>query len=138
MKRADRNPFHHAAADIRERGIAPGRDLWPGIAAAIDQQEKLVPVRRAGTSFSPWARLAAAVAVLALMASVPVIHRPLSAGGGGPAGQGLAVIDQALAEVNGALIGNPDNGGLTRHVLQLHQRRAELMRRTVEDKIRSF
>ena len=88
--------------------------------------------------FSGWVRMAAAAAVVALMVAVPVFHRPVGDMVGDPAEQGLAVIDRALDEINGALAVDPDNRGLTRLVLQLHRSRAELMCKTVQDRIRSL
>jgi hypothetical protein len=138
----DRDPgLDRLAAELRQRGVPPRRDLWPDIDAAIRQREQ-AGVRRSRTAW--WRAAAAAAAVLIvvvgardLLDRVPVAD----VGGAGdapveivvdgaPAPEGgMAAIERALAELGEALKADPDNHNLSRLVLMVHRTRGELLRR---------
>lgn len=140
MKR-DRDPqLERLEAQLRERGVPPGRDLWPDIDAGIRQREQ-AGIRPARSTW--WRAAAAAVALLVLVAGarqllqtapndleqVPVVatadDNPAPAGG-------MAAIERALGELGQALAADPDNPNLSRLVLMVHRTRGELLRRNPE------
>lgn len=140
----DRDPrLDRLAAQLRDEGIPPGRDLWPDIEAAIDRREGFGRQRRAPA----WWRLAAAVVALVALgvaagtfgpdggaprpdAAVPAydlaqnITQPAVTGG-------LDALDQALGQLQESLAADPENRSLPRLVLMVHQARSDLLRKTL-------
>jgi hypothetical protein len=134
------------AGQLRDTGVAPERDLWPGINAALDSQDQpsgLGKTRRTGPS---GLRISAAAAALALMLAagwggVRTITTdaglPDVAGQAAESPSGLAVIDQALDELTLALADDPENRNLSHLVLVVHKTRGNLLRRNTENLVRN-
>ena len=135
------------AGQMRDTGITPDRDLWPGIEAAIDREEQGTGHRASHRKSGKWLRFAAMAAVLTLMlgagwfgihsitgdAFLPDIadqsrEAPPS---------GLAVINQALDELTLALADDPENRNLSHLVLMVHKTRGNLLRRNSEKLVRN-
>lgn len=134
-----------AAAELRERGQEPVRDLWPGIDAAITaaERQQLRPRIRRRVRWIPWTA-AAAVAVLLAAGGWWGLHRdtgrPLAdpdparvAMGGDPSPalatpeDDLNTIAAALDEVKLALAADPDNRSLTNLAMMLHRSRGRVL-----------
>jgi anti-sigma-K factor RskA len=120
------------AARLRDQGVAPDRDLWPDIDAALDkvEQQPLRPRRR--TEGRLW-RMVALAATLALAVGLGYV------GTQGPDGQpadlavnagasSLEKLDHTLGELNQALSLDPENRNLSRLVLLVHRSRADILR----------
>lgn len=131
------------AGKMRDTGIAPDRDLWPDIQAAIDQEGRApgAPRRRQGA----WLRLTAMAAALTLMLAAGWVGirsitgetgLPEMADESGAPESGLAVIDQALDELVLALADDPENRNLSHLVLMVHKTRGNLLRRNSENLVR--
>lgn len=138
------------AGTLRERGVAPERDLWPDIDRAIDEIEQRRPPRR-NRQLTGW-RIAALAASVLLLIGVGMIQTGTLPGGadapradrdatGEPAavelaaqgdagdeGGSLHTVDRALDELNAALALDPDNVSLSRLVLMVHRSRGDLIR----------
>jgi hypothetical protein len=134
--------LRHAAGELRDRGQAPPRDLWPDIDAAITAAERRQ--LRAGEArpsrWLPWAA-AAAMAMIAL-GGWWTSRQPAVPGGGGPVvasrttlpppgspapADELTAIDAALDEVTSALAADPDNRSLTNLAMMLHRSRGRVL-----------
>lgn len=124
------------AGQMRDTGVAPNRDLWPDIDAAIDQEESRSRNQRRRPA-NPW-RLAAVAAALVLMLAAgwvgigSITGESVIPGVADESGQqesGLAVIDRALDELNLALADDPENRSLSQLVLMVHKTRGSLMRK---------
>jgi hypothetical protein len=133
------------AGQLRDTGVAPDRDLWSDINAAIDRREQVSgrAARRPGRGRR--LRFAAMAAALTLMLAAGWAHvRSVNENGALPeiAGRwesragGLAVIDQALDELTLALADDPENGNLSHLVLMIHKTRGNLLRRNSEQLVR--
>ena len=133
------------AGQMRDTGVAPERDLWPDINAALDSREQVAGSRKPRRSGPSRLRMTAVAAALALMlaagwAGVRTIT--MDAGSPDVAGQteesssGLAVIDKALDELTLALAGDPENRNLSHLVLMVHKTRGNLVRRNTENLVR--
>ena len=155
----ERNPSNNEKRDsqlsrlvgqMRDTGTAPGRDLWPEIDAAIDQQEHRSTGRAPGHKRRPWLRLAAVAAAMALMLAAgwtgirsitgdSIIQEVASLDGAEESeapNRGLAVIDKALDELTLALADDPANRNLSHLVLMVHKTRGNLLRRNTESLVR--
>jgi hypothetical protein len=155
----ERNPSNNEKRDsqlsrlvgqMRDTGTAPGRDLWPEIDAAIDQQEHRSTGRAPGHKRRPWLRLAAVAAAMALMLAAgwagirsitgdSIIQEVASLDGAEESeapSSGLAVIDKALDELTLALADDPANRNLSHLVLMVHKTRGNLLRRNTENLVR--
>ena len=133
------------AGQMRDTGIAPDRDLWPGIQAAIDQAD-MAPVSgvsRPGKG--SWLRFTAMAAALTLMLAAgwvgvstitSEVSLPDLAVESETSNSGLAVIDQALDELVLALADDPENRNLSHLVLMVHKTRGTLLRRNSENLVR--
>jgi hypothetical protein len=132
------------ARGLRDDGVAPPRDLWGEVDAAITaaEQHQLRPGAR-----RQWPRLfasAAAVAVLVVAGwwgvQQPTLEPTLEPASNTPAQwtaarteeSGLDMINQALNELNMALAADPDNRSLANLSLMLHQSRGRMMRQNTE------
>jgi len=136
------------ARELRDREIAPERDLWPGISSAIDgrqQQRRPSWWRRAETL-----PLAAVVAGLLLIAGfrllsgdaaprkqasfpteagTPVARYIPGTGTGEPGEEStLVAVNAALAELTAAAADDPGNAKLARLVNMVHRSRGNVMR----------
>ena len=126
----------HLAAELKQKGIAPERDLWPEIDQAIDKLEK---TEKSGWRFptKAWYRMAAVAATLALLLGSGYFSNP------SPKQQvaqitGVEVEDnnssllhslnQTISDLDKAMALDPDNIKLTRLSLMTHKSRANLMR----------
>ncbi len=144
MERERDSRLDRLAGTLRDEGIAPERDLWPAIDAAITRREQAGRARR-GLPWWGWAAAAAATLVLALglglatnrsgrgepgrdRAPLPVAtsidEAPVAA-------SGMQSIDQALTQLEAALAADPENLSLSRLVLMVHKSRGELLRKTL-------
>jgi hypothetical protein len=124
------------AGQMRDTGVAPNRDLWPDINAAIDLEESRPRSSRPRPA-NPW-RLAAVAAALVLMLAAGWVGIGSITGEAVIPGvaedsvdqeSGLAVIDRALDELNLALADDPENRSLSQLVLMVHKTRGSLMRK---------
>lgn len=133
------------AGQMRDSGIAPDRDLWPDIEAAIDQSEQGSGPRASRRKSGKWLRFAAMAAALTLMLAAGWTGIRSINGDGtlsdvagrieNPA-SGLAVIDKALDELTLALADDPENRNLSHLVLMVHKTRGNLLRRNSEKLVR--
>ena len=135
--------------ELRETGQAPQRDLWPGIAAAIDQVEQDQAPRRARSGPGAWqmAALAASVVLLVGMGYLGLTNPdqalvvqtdqtgPTLARAESPA-SGLAALDDTLRQLNDAMRTDPENHKLARLATLVHKSRANVMRRQTDFMIR--
>jgi hypothetical protein len=151
----ERNPNHNdqrdrqldrLAGQMRDTGVAPDRDLWPDINAAIDRVEQKARPRKSRPLPGNWMRMTAVAAALTLMltagwvgvqtigkGTVPGMKGQLQAvADSGPLG-GLSVIDRALDELTLALADDPENKNLTHLVLMVHKTRGSLLRKNSEN-----
>ncbi len=127
------------AGGLRDKGVAPARDLWGDIDQAITAAEQRQFRSPATPNWTRFAASAAAVAVLVVAGwwgqpkQFTVITPPAGelASFAGEAG-GLDVIDSALDELNLALADDPDNRSLTNLALMLHQSRGKMLRQNTE------
>ncbi len=135
------------AGQLRDTGTAPDRDLWPDIEAAIDQAEQgpghRTPRLKRGSRLLRFAAMAAALTLMLGAGWVGIrtitedAARPDIAGLSEVAPpSGLAVINQALDELNLALADDPENRNLSHLVLMVHKTRGNLMRRNSEKLVR--
>jgi len=155
----ERNPSNNEKRDsqlsrlvgqMRDTGTVPGRDLWPEIDAAIDQQEHRSAGRIPGRKRRPWLRLTAVAAAMALMLAAgwvgirsitgdSIIQEVASLDGAEESeapNSGMAVIDKALDELTLALADDPANRNLSHLVLMVHKTRGNLLRRNTESLVR--
>ena len=134
---------------LRDQGLAPGRDLWPGIDEAIGRTEQASRGALRAGWLSGW-RMAALAASLALIIGVGYvgttgdgsleayragteqdINLAYSPGNIAAADNPSALqrLDRSLGELNEALIKDPENRNLSRLVLLVHKSRANIMRK---------
>lgn len=134
------------AGQLRDTGIAPDRDLWPDVNAAIDAEESKAEIRPAGRSTARYWRLAGVAAVLVLMLTAGWVGIgsitdeavvPHMVGDSGDEESGLTVLNQALAELNLALADDPNNRSLSQLVLMVHKTRGNLLRRNSDNLLRN-
>ena len=123
-----------AAHDLRDQGLAPERDLWPDIDAAITvaEQNQIRPmVRRRSPAWPKFAALAAAIGLVVLgwwgsHSNLGVTTTETSTVA--QSQSELKVIDQALADVNRALAESPDDPSLSRMARKLYMSRGRVLR----------
>lgn len=142
MKPDRKPPLERLTAQMRDQGSLPERDLWPGISAAIDEVEKAttIPAPMPRRRRALWSLVAVAATLFLLVAAGweyqrdfgPVAERDTSEGPGNE----LAVLSQALDELNQALAGNPADSGLTRLIQMVEQSRGDLLRMNVRGWLR--
>jgi len=131
------------AQELKDRGVAPARDLWGDIDQSISAVEER-RIRPAGYWRRAWPQVAAVAAVVTLLIAAgwwalprgttqSRIAGPVAvATTASPAASGLDVIAQALTELNLALAADPDNRSLGNLSLMLHQRRGRMLRQNTE------
>jgi hypothetical protein len=142
--------IHRLTPDLREKGIAPGEDLWPGIEAAMERAEGERPSVRPNSGGRIW-RLAAVAASLALILGLGHVgtmdtSSHLAQAPSGPPQMAsaeffpvsdsrseLRKLDHTLGELNQALSQDPDNRNLSRLVLLVHRSRADLLRHNTQN-----
>jgi len=122
------------AHELRDQGLAPERDLWSNIDAAITvaEQNQIRPVvRRRSPVWPKFAALAAAIGLVVIgwwgshsnfggaQFEEPQVAHTKSE---------LQVIDAALAEVNQALAESPDDVNLNRMARKLYMSRGRALR----------
>lgn len=124
------------ASELKQKGIAPERDLWPGVDQAIDRLES---AEKSGWRFSAkaWYRMAAVAATLALLLGsgyfsnlspkqqVAQISRVEDVDNNSSL---LHKLNQTISDIDKAMALDPDNIKLTRLSLMTHKSRANLMR----------
>ena len=155
----ERNPSNDEKRDsqlsrlvgqMRDTGTAPGRDLWPEIDAAIDQQEHRFTSQVPGRKGRPWLRMAAVAATLTLILAAgwagirsingdSILQEVATLDGAEESEaptSGLAIIDKALDELTLALADDPANRNLSHLVLMVHKTRGNLLRRNTENLVR--
>lgn len=127
------------ARQLGREGIAPERDLWPGIEKAIDGGSAR-PQNR--SSASAWYRLAAVAATLVLLVGSgyfggispgtnPANHAALtniSEDGSHQDTSLLESLNNTISALDKAMAIDPDNIKLTRLSLMTHMSRANLLR----------
>lgn len=113
-----------AAGRLRDQGLSPDRDLWPGIDAALDRLER--PRGRRGPRLPEAWRLTSLAACLALVLGLGSVGRQAPQVQDGYSD--LRRLDDTLQELNEALQQDPDNQGLARLVLLVHKSRADVLR----------
>lgn len=134
MKPDRKRPLESLTARMREQGTLPARDLWPGISAAIDEVEKAtavpLPVPHRRRVLWPLAAVAATLFLLVAASWEYQRNLTLVAEGQAPAEtlDQLAVLDQALDELNDARSGNEADHNLTRLIRMVEQTRGNLVR----------
>ena len=156
----ERNPSNDEKRDsqlsrlvgqMRDTGTAPGRDLWPEIDAAIDQQEHRFTSQVPGRKGRPWLRMAAVAATLTLILAAgwagirsingdSILQEVATLDGAEESEaptSGLAIIDKALDELTLALADDPANRNLSHLVLMVHKTRGNLLRRNTENLVRN-
>lgn len=153
------------AVRLREDGVAPARDLWPELSAALDAAGDPSAGARAGRrgarpAWPQWSQAALAAGVvlaigLGLTARGPAPGGSAAVPNAGPAAvstpvpetsadaspvaaarEGLRAVAQALAEVEAALTQSPDDPDLSRLVLMIHHSRGRLLRLQAENGVR--
>lgn len=133
------------AGQLRDTGIAPDRDLWPEIQAAMDQADAEPVPQVSRPKKGSWLRFTAVAAALTLMLAAGWVGvRSITSEVSLPdlvvesdsATSGLAVIDQALDELVLALVDDPENRNLSHLVLMVHKTRGNLLRRNSENLVR--
>lgn len=132
------------AERLRREGQAPERDLWPGIAAAIDRCERQGR-RRRRPEFWQLASVAASLLLLVGMGLLGGVGRPVdatpragleptaasTAPAAGP--EGLQAVDRAWGDLRAALELAPNSTNLSRLVLLVHRSRGQLIRQHAAD-----
>jgi len=134
------------AGQMRDTGVAPDRDLWPDIEAAIDQEDQGPRHRAWRQKTGKRLRFAAMAAALTLMLGAGWVGiRSITGDVALPdiadqseeaPSSGLAVINQALDELTLALADDPENRNLSHLVLMVHKTRGNLLRRNSEKLVR--
>jgi hypothetical protein len=133
------------AGQMRDTGVAPDRDLWPDIQAAIDQGDQAPVPRSSRRKKGSWLRFTAMAAALTLMLAAgwvgvrsidSEVSLPNVVGETESPNSGLAVIDQALDDLVLALADDPENRNLSHLVLMIHKTRGNLLRRNSENLVR--
>ena len=149
---SERDPrLDRLAAELRERGQAPERDLWPQIDAAISAAEaqQLRPRRARRPAWGQWAAAAAVAALLVVggwwaakgptgpetapspLAAIPDTGNQVALGDGATdKPDELSAIDTALDEVNLALAADPESRSLTNLAVMLHRTRGRVLRQS--------
>lgn len=135
------------ANTLRDQGVAPGRDLWPDIDAALDKVEQQPLPERRPAQGRMW-RLVALAATLAVVLGLGYlgVQGPNQGNSGQPADLAfitpdaspiaeadnglspLEKLDHTLGELNQALSLDPENRNLSRLVLLVHRSRADILR----------
>ncbi len=140
------------SAQLREDGVEPASDLWPGIersldvpAAATGGRWRTRPGRTwAGAALAATVLLAVGLGVGALRHGVPgardgaanpaAAAPPAAAATAAPGpGQGLRAVEAAYDELRAALERSPDDPELSRLVLLIHHTRGRLLRLQADD-----
>ena len=131
------------AADLRDQGVAPQRDLWADIDRNISAAENrlLRPALHRRRTWPQFVATAAVVTVLLTAGWWGLQQRAGFTSAADPVASleadtsvfsDMDVIDQALTEVNLALALDPDNRSLTHLALMLHQSRGRMMRQNMD------
>jgi hypothetical protein len=128
MKRDLDRDLAGLALQLRDEGVAPARDLWPGIEAAILRQQTVRPLARRRRPAALWPMAAAAAVIAALLSLETVPRRPEPRAEA--ANTGIETLDAALAQLQAALDRDPGNMSVTRLLLMVHRTRGELLQRT--------
>ena len=139
-KPAERNQeqqLQRLAAQIRDKGLPPGRDLWPQIAAAIDRQEAMEPAPGSNRKFGGWRSVAALAACLLVAVGVGWSVLPRLRAAAEPAPTSLAVVDGAIAQLQAAMQDDPDNRSLSHLLRTMHRSRSQLLVRTAESRAKA-
>lgn len=135
------------APRLRKQGVAPERDLWPDIAAAIAGSE---PRPRRPPTLPLWRIAALAASLLLLLgvgwvqwngqeagglraaprAEIPAATAPVIAGETGPGRLDAArdLLDDALERLDEARRNHPESAGLTKLIVMIHESRGDLIR----------
>lgn len=137
MDRRDEKLLAKLAAQIRETGAPPGRDLWPQIDAAIDRQEAMGPAPGSHRRFGGWRGAAALAACLAVAVGVGWTVLPRHRAAGEPVPSSLAVVDGAIAQLQAAMRDDPDNGNLSHLMRTMHKSRTQVLIRTAESRAKA-
>jgi hypothetical protein len=126
------------ARQLRDDGVAPERDLWPGIEKAIGQKK---PKRRFDSN--AWLRLGAMAATVVLLIGSGYFggglpESDLKTGTGKMAHNSVKVterepsllqnLNQTISDLDVAMAMDPENFKLSRLSLMAHKSRANLMR----------
>lgn len=140
-----------AAARLRQEGVPPAHDLWPGISQALDAAAAEAGGDHRPRPFRParqWPAAALAASVLLAIGlglsgwrdTMPVAGGPQAAAPAasrattgaprdtGATRDGLRVVGDALDELQAALAQAPDDPDLSRLVLMIHHSRGRLLR----------
>lgn len=148
-----------AAARLREQGVPPEHDLWPGISLALDAAAReAAGGRRArpAPALHRWPATALAASVLLaigvglsgwrgdpadtggpqVQAPVPVSAAARPEAGADGARDGLRAVGAALDELQAALALAPDDPDLSRLVLMIHHSRGRLLRLQADSGVR--
>jgi hypothetical protein len=132
---------------LGQEGIAPTRDLWPGIDEAISATE-VTPIRSVKNRHWGWSQIAAAAATIVVLLSAGWWSQQSKTGTEVAAldvvipnvvladASGLDVIDQALLELNQAMANDPENQSLANLALMLHQSRGKALRQDTALKLK--
>jgi len=122
------------ALSLRDEGLAPERDLWSDIDAAITvaEQNQIRPVvQRRSPVWPKFAALAAAIGLVVVgwwgshanLGEAQFEEKQIA-----QSEINLEAIDQALSEVNRALAESPEDASLTRMARKLYLSRGRVLR----------
>ncbi len=129
------------ARRLRDEGAPPPRDLWPDIAAGIDQVERRRLPRRRSAGLR---RAAALAACLLLLLGFGLVERvgegpagpaaesaPPAADSGSPWAAGREAVEVAFADLNAAFDVAPEDANISRLIMLLHRSRSRLLREEI-------
>ncbi len=115
------------AGQLRREGIAPERDLWPGIEQAIDRAESGKLKSRRFDS-NAWLRMVAVAATLVLLVGSGYFDGSFQVSRQDHQVSLLQTLNNTISDLDEAMALDPENLKLTRLSLMTHKSRANLLR----------
>lgn len=121
------NHMKKLARQLQREGIAPERDLWPGIEKALDQPGPAVKPGKQADGHA-WFRMVAVAATLVLLVGSGYFGGVPKKSEQGQQVPLLQSLNNTISDLDAAMAQDPDNIKLTRLSLMTHKSRANLLR----------